>query len=271
MKAFYPQSNGVCLLSLLLLGQLLKTFASCYPAPPFSSLADDSFSPSTVKAKAIGLLAWSLLTSVHPRPAFPPPCVISSVLGLGLTNPACFLGPWLCSLHCPLWLQPPSSASSQEHFNCMSHLAHEKTNTPLCSQSFSKSFLPSVFPPHLPLLRLLSSVPPSAVDTATAHWAGLSWGWLSPEQQAHIHCPLHSAIRTYIWEHLSLPVSGNGTATYQLRTTGMTPYSPPPPTPFSRLSSRIDSVKPLELTPLSATTVAQSNSIPCWYCSSIHF
>lgn len=147
MKAFHPQSNGVSLLSLLLFRQLLKTFASCYPAPSFSSLADDSFSPSTVKAKAIGLLAQSLLTSVHPRPASRPPCVISGVLGLGLTNPACFLGAWLCSLHCPLWLQPPSSASPQEHFNCMSHLAHEKTNTPLCSQSFSKSFCPQSFHP----------------------------------------------------------------------------------------------------------------------------
>lgn len=212
----------------------LKPLPAATQAPSFSSLADDSFSPSTVKAKALGLLAGSLLTSVHPRPASPPPCMISGVLGLGPTDPACFLAALLCSLHCPLWLQPPSSAASQEHFNCMSHLAHEKTNTPLCSQSFSKSFLPSLFPPHLPLLRLLSPCPqccshshcplgapvtglalPSARGPRPAVPAlchpDIHLGASFPPSLRKWHCRLR--LSQDHWHH---------------------PYSPPAPAPFSR-------------------------------------
>ena len=180
--------------------------------------------------------------------------------GLGPTDPACFLAALLCSLHCPLWLQPPSSAPSQEHFNCMSHLAHEKTNT-LCEAKVFKEFsaLTLSTPPSTAKAAVIRA--PRAVHSATALWAALSRGWLSPQQQAHVQLFLHFAIRTYIWEHLSLRVSGNGAAAYWLSQDHWHhPYCPPPPAPFSRPSS-----------PLSTTTTAQSNSIPCWHCSSIHF
>ena len=61
-----------------------------------------------------------------------------------------------------------------------------KKQTPLCvAKVFQRvSALSLSTPPSTAKAAVIRA--PSAVDMATARWAGLSWGWLSPEQQAHV-------------------------------------------------------------------------------------
>lgn len=229
VEASDPQSRPISLLAYSRFGQLLKIFTTRHPAPSFSSLGNNPASSTVKWPKAIGQQRKPLAPYVLSSRHHSQPSLLHAR--------AAVPGPSLPVLRALLWsLHVPSGSS----LLCSFPVAFELLQSPASFLPASAKTALTHAPPRrctatLPVLRPVTG-PTSSSPALYAIWHPLETIFPPTLQKWRHH--LHSCIRI-----TSVPLT----------------YSSLPWPPFK---SRTYS------SGATATTPAQSNSIPCWYCSS---